>query len=45
MLAFRENDPQAFKAANAMVKEHGDQIAALLKTHNLNEEIREVTLE
>ncbi|ODN67700.1 hypothetical protein A9E74_00530 [Methylophaga muralis] len=44
MLAFRENDPQAFKAANAMVKEHGDQIAALLKTHNLNEEIREISL-
>ena len=44
MLAFRENDPQAFKAANAMVKEHGDQIAAILKTHKLNEEIREVSL-
>lgn len=44
MLAFRENDPQAFNAANAMVREHGDQLAAILKTHNLNKEIREVSL-
>lgn len=44
MLAFRDNDPQAFKAANAMVKDHSAQIAALLKAHGLDKEIREISL-
>ena len=44
MLAFRDNDPQAFKAANAKVKDHSAQIAALLKAHGLDKEIREISL-
>jgi|TARA_R100000654_G_scaffold59132_2_gene85870 hypothetical protein len=44
MLAFRDNDPQAFKAANAKVEDHSAQIAALLKAHGLDKEIREISL-
>ncbi|MDO8827065.1 hypothetical protein [Methylophaga sp.] len=44
MVSFRENDPEAFKLANTKVKEHGEQIATLLKAHNLEAEIREVSL-
>lgn len=44
MLSFRENDPEAFKLADAKVKEHGEQIATLLRSHNLETEIREVSL-
>lgn len=44
MVAFRDNDPQAFNAANAQVKSHSEQIAVLLKMHNLNDEIREISL-
>lgn len=44
MLAFRDNDPQAFKTANAMVKEHSAQIAILLEAHGLDKEIRDISL-
>jgi len=45
ILAFRDNDPKAFKAANAQVKSHSEQVAALLKAHNLHDEIRELSLD
>jgi hypothetical protein len=44
MLSFRDNDPQAYKAANAMVKDHSAQIAILLESHGLDKEIRGVSL-
>lgn len=44
MLAFRDNDPQAFKVANAMVQKHSAQIAILLEAHGLDKEIRQVSL-
>src|SRR5690554_3016125 len=31
LLAFRENDPAAFHAANAMVKDHNQQLTVILK--------------
>lgn len=43
MVAFRDNDPQAFKLANAKVKEHKEQIATLLKAHNLDKEIQDIS--
>tara|TARA_R100000388_G_C7235642_1_gene157649 strand:+ start:1058 stop:1672 length:615 start_codon:yes stop_codon:yes gene_type:complete len=44
MVAFRDNDPQAFKLAKAKVKEHKEQIATLLKAHNLDKEIQDISL-
>lgn len=44
MVAFRDNDPEAFKLANAKVKEHKEQIATLLRAHNLDKEIRDISL-
>ncbi|WP_417550407.1 hypothetical protein [Methylophaga sp.] len=44
MVAFRDNDPEAFKLANAKVKEHNEQIATLLRAHNLDKEIRDISL-
>lgn len=44
MVAFRDNDPQAFNVANTQVKSHSEQIGLLLKRHNLNNEIREISL-
>lgn len=44
MVAFRDNDPQAFKAADAQVKEHKEQLAAFLKSHNLDKEVQDISL-
>lgn len=44
MVAFRDNDPQAFKTAKAMVNDHSAQIAILLKAHGLDKEITEISL-
>lgn len=44
MVAFRDNDPEAFKLANAKVIEHNEQIATLLRAHDLDEEIRDLSL-
>lgn len=44
MVAFRDNDPEAFKLANAKVKEHNEQIATLLRAHNLDKEIQDLSL-
>lgn len=44
MVAFRDNDPEAFKLANAKVKEHNEQIATLLRAHNSDKEIRDLSL-
>lgn len=45
MVAFRDNDPQAFKLAKTQVQSHSAQLESLLKAHNLNHEVRQVSLD
>ncbi|AUZ85034.1 hypothetical protein [Methylophaga nitratireducenticrescens] len=44
MVSFRENDPEAYKAASTQVKSHIKQLTEILKTHHLGDEIRESSL-
>lgn len=45
LLALREGDPAAYHAARTMIKEHGEKLATILKEHQLEESIREISLD
>lgn len=45
LLALREGDPAAYHAASVMVKEHGEQLTTILREHQLEEHIRDISLD
>lgn len=45
MVAFRDNDPEAFKTANTTVKNHNEQINSLLAKYQREHEMQELSLD